>query len=83
MRYSRMLSDFDNSINLLGTYTEKFPPFIGELIKPFRKAVLRKESELIYRRELELSEKFDAITFTSPVEASKFSKMSNLPVVYY
>lgn len=83
MRYERMLADFNNNIDLLGTYTEKFPPFISKLIKPFRKIVLKKESELISVRELELSEKYNAITFTSPVEAEKFSTESGRSDVYF
>ncbi|MFP8441124.1 hypothetical protein, partial [Klebsiella aerogenes] len=70
-------------INLLGTYSEKYPLFITSLIKPFRKIVLGLESKLIGIREIELANKFDAISFTSPVEASVFSKRSGIGIVYY
>lgn len=83
MRYQRMSEQFNDKINLLGTYSEKYPLFITSLIKPFRKIVLGLESKLIGVREIELAKKFDAISFTSPVEAEVFSKRSGIDIVYY
>lgn len=72
MRYQRMSEQFNDKINLLGTYSEKYPLFMTSLIKPFRKIVLGLEAKLIGGREIELANKFDAISFTSPVEAAVF-----------
>lgn len=83
LRYKRMANKFSDNINLLGTYSEKYPAILSSLIKPFRKIVLNMESGLISRRERLLSRKFDKLSFTSPLEASAFKRGAGVKNVFF
>ena len=83
LRYRRMVNDFSDNIDLLGTYSEKYPPYVATIVKPFRKKLLSLESYLINKRERLLSEKFDKLSFTSPLEASSFRGETGLDNIFF
>ncbi len=83
LRYKRMVSSFSDNIDLLGTYSEKYPSFFATIVKPFRKMILSMESSLIGNREVVLSRKFNKLSFTSPLEASLFKESTGLENIFF
>lgn len=83
LRYKRMVSSFSDNIDLLGTYSEKYPSFFATIVKPFRKMILSMESSLIGNREVVLSKKFNKLSFTSPLEASLFKESTGLENIFF
>lgn len=82
LRYKRMYDNFSNNIDLLGTYSDKYPSAVVKIIKPFGKYILAKENKLMDKREIYLSKRFSLLSFTSPLEANNFSEKVSSNIVF-
>lgn len=81
LRYRRMVENYDKNIDVLGTYSEKYPRIFVKAIRPFAKLLLEYESYKIEEREIALSKVFNKLSFTSPLEAGNFKvKSGNIEV---
>lgn len=76
-RYLRYLSVENKENRLLGTFENILPSFISNISDRFlRKLILKFESEKIKDREIELTNKFDAVFLVSLEEVKELNKLT-------
>ena len=75
-RYRRQL-EASSSGNMAGQYSKNMPSILNRLsnIPAVKKAVLSLEASRLEKYEKSCIEKFDYITFISPIETAEFNKM--------
>lgn len=68
-RYRRLLQGSKGSSNILGTFQNKFNGVLEKVANLFLTSVLKYEISILNRRESTITECFDVVTLTSPLEA--------------
>ena len=69
LRYRRALTQADFNFNLFGSLQSRKLRFIQKIVGPFVRIILKREANLIERRETDLLKKFSATYFVSNSEA--------------
>jgi glycosyltransferase involved in cell wall biosynthesis len=78
LRYFRQIKFLEYIPSILGGIANNFPKLVRNLIgsKWLQKQILKFESSLLKKYELEISKKFNYLVFTSPKEANDFKQTS-------
>ncbi len=83
VRYERYTKQNYSENKLLGTFSSILPNFVSDIAdKYMRNLILNHESKKIKKREIELSNKFDAILLVSPKEAEQLKKITGKGNIY-
>lgn len=82
LRYKRQLQWIKYTPSLLGSFAYKLPKVIRPLfnMKYFQSLLLKFESYLLVKYEVEVAKVFDKLIFTSPKEAKEFQLLTTHPV---
>lgn len=81
-RYAAMVSNKAPKEMLLGYYGEHIPKILRRYFTKIAWALLRKESSVIAKREVEVSNHANAISLVSNDEVTEFSQKSTCPVFW-
>ena len=76
-RYRRQVEAGTMGIDAVGAYSKKLPRLLRGIIgnKKIAEFILKKEANLLYKYEIEISKHYKSIIFVSPIEAEEFNNV--------